>query len=238
MQNPQPVPTTVTDNTDATRFSESEALSPEAVTPPTLLSDFSNLVASLAKPGQDIVDTLNADKAHLLHMTIGVCGEAGELLYALNEWMRTNVLHAENALEESGDILFYIEGMRESFGYTQEDMLAAMPQKQQLRDNVDALILGVQISYISADVLDQVKKHVIYNKDLDIARIGASLYSIEHLVASVLGGMGYTREDALQYNIAKLGKRYSTGTYSDQAAQDRADKVAGESENLVALSPQ
>ena len=33
-----------------------------------------------------------------------------------------------------------------------------------------------------------------------------------------------TREQTIRANIAKLGVRYSSGTYSDKQAQERADK--------------
>ena len=38
-------------------------------------------------------------------------------------------------------------------------------------------------------------------------------------------GLGITRQEVLGHNIAKLSKRYSSGTYSDKHAQERADKA-------------
>jgi hypothetical protein len=37
--------------------------------------------------------------------------------------------------------------------------------------------------------------------------------------------MGITRDEVLAHNIAKLSKRYSSGSYSDKHAQERADKA-------------
>ena len=47
---------------------------------------FSQLAADLAKPGSQIALDLaqNPAACHLLHMAVGVSGEAGELLYANN----------------------------------------------------------------------------------------------------------------------------------------------------------
>lgn len=40
--------------------------------------------------------------------------------------------------------------------------------------------------------------------------------------------VGITREETIEANIAKLGKRYEGFNYSDQAAQTRADKEPGQ----------
>ncbi|MDR8269105.1 nucleotide pyrophosphohydrolase, partial [Acinetobacter baumannii] len=37
--------------------------------------------------------------------------------------------------------------------------------------------------------------------------------------------IGVSREETIAANMAKLGKRYSKGTYSNEQAQARADKV-------------
>lgn len=99
--------------------------------------------------------TFDADKAHLLHMAVGVVGEAGELADAIAAHAFENAeLDVENVKEELGDLLFYIQG--------------------------------------------------------------------------VLTGVGSSLEEVLLRNKAKLlGLRYKDG-YSDKAAQERADKPAGE----------
>lgn len=112
------------------------------------------MVAALAKPGADIVATLDADKAHALHMAVGIAGESGELL-------------------------------------------------------------------------DAIKKHVVYNKPLDRANVVEELGDLEFYMEGLRQGLGITRGEVLAHNIAKLSKRYEAGKYSDQAAQQRADKAAG-----------
>jgi NTP pyrophosphatase (non-canonical NTP hydrolase) len=109
------------------------------------------LVAALAKPGSEIVNELDADKAHILHMAVGISGEAGELLDAVKKATIYNKpLDRENVIEELGDLEFYMEGLRAKLGITREETLVA--------------------------------------------------------------------------NINKLSKRYSSGSYSNQQAQERADK--------------
>jgi len=108
------------------------------------------MVKALAKSGEEIIKTLVPEKAHALHMAVGVAGEAGELLDAIKKHVIYNKpIDRENVIEELGDIEFYMEGLRQGFGITREETLSA--------------------------------------------------------------------------NIAKLGVRYQNG-YSDKAAQERADK--------------
>lgn len=109
------------------------------------------LVSRLAKPGQDIVNTLSAENAHLLHMAVGVSGEAGELL-------------------------------------------------------------------------DAVKKAVIYNKPLDRVNMIEELGDLEFYMEGIRAAIGVSRGEVLHANTEKLMKRYSGLSYSDKAAQDRADK--------------
>jgi NTP pyrophosphatase (non-canonical NTP hydrolase) len=112
----------------------------------------SDMVAALVKSGSDILATITPSDCHILHMTIGVSGEAGELLDAIKKAViYRKPIDRDNVIEELGDLEFYMEGLRQ--------------------------------------------------------------------------GMNITREETLDANIAKLGVRYANG-YSDKAAHDRADKVA------------
>jgi NTP pyrophosphatase (non-canonical NTP hydrolase) len=112
---------------------------------------FESMVAALVKDGRAIVVDMTPSKAHLLHMAVGISGEAGELLDAIKKAVIYNKpLDIENVIEELGDIEFYLEGLRQE--------LAIM------------------------------------------------------------------REVTIQANISKLGVRYSKGAYSDEQAQERADK--------------
>lgn len=111
----------------------------------------SDMVAKLAKPGSQIALELDCIDAHLIHMAIGISGEAGELLDAIKKGAIYRKLYdRENLIEELGDIEFYLEGLRQ--------------------------------------------------------------------------GLKITREETIQANINKLAVRYQGFNYSDQAAQQRADK--------------
>ena len=113
------------------------------------------LAEKLAKPGEQIVSEMTPLKAHLMHMAIGVSGEAGELL-------------------------------------------------------------------------DAIKKHVMYGKELDVENVIEELGDIYFYMQGIMNGLGLERDQIIQHNIRKLSKRYSAGTYSNEQAQERADKEEGQ----------
>jgi len=79
------------------------------------------LAKRLAKPGEEILPTLTPEKAHLLHMAVGVCSEAGELLDAVKKHVFYNQsLNMENVVEELGDLAFYEQGLRQGIGVTED----------------------------------------------------------------------------------------------------------------------
>lgn len=75
----------------------------------------------------------------------------------------------------------------------------------------------------AGELLDAVKKHVIYNKPLGYDHIVEELGDLEFYSEGVRQNLGITRTEVLNKNMQKLGKRYEKG-YSDKAAQERADK--------------
>lgn len=86
------------------------------------------------------------------------------------------------------------------------------------------------------EALDAIKKHVVYNKELDRANILEELGDAEFYLEGLRAALGVTREEVLAANIHKLSTgpkaRYKTG-YSDAAAQARADKQeTGETEKV------
>jgi len=78
------------------------------------------LAASGALP-----EGLTAEKCHLLHMAIGIFGEAAELLEAVYRHCEDNTpLDLENVVEELGDGEFYTEGFRQGVGVTVDEYRA------------------------------------------------------------------------------------------------------------------
>jgi NTP pyrophosphatase (non-canonical NTP hydrolase) len=91
---------------------------------------------------------------------------------------------------------------------------------------VDAhqLHMAVGISGEAGELLDAIKKAVIYRKPLDVINVIEELGDLEFYMEGLRQSLSISREDCIAANIAKLGKRYESFRYSDSAAQSRADK--------------
>ena len=93
-----------------------------------------SMVKDLVKDGATIADEMTPDSAHILHMSVGVAGEAGELLDAIKKAViYQKELDRENVIEELGDLEFYIEGLRESLNITRDETLDANIRKLGVR---------------------------------------------------------------------------------------------------------
>lgn len=93
-----------------------------------------DMVACLVKPGEDIAKELTAHDAHLLHMVVGISGEAGELLDAVKKsCIYRKPIDVNNVIEELGDLEFYLEGLRQGLGISREECLEANIEKLGVR---------------------------------------------------------------------------------------------------------
>lgn len=102
------------------------------------------------------------------------------------------------------------------------------------KDNLMHAAVG--IAGEAGELLDAVKKHWAYNKPLDLANVVEELGDLEFYMRALRTQLNVSREYILINNIEKLNKRYATGSYSDQQAQDRADKLEPTSPtNLIDL---
>lgn len=90
-------------------------------------------VESLTKPGKEIQESISPDTAHLLHMAMGIAGEAGELLDAVKKSVvYCQPLLISDMMEELGDLEFYMEGLRQYLRVSRKQTLEANVSK--LRD--------------------------------------------------------------------------------------------------------
>lgn len=76
----------------------------------------------------------------------------------------------------------------------------------------------------AGELLDAVKKHVVYNQPLDIENIVEELGDIQFYLAGIRSAINVMEETILHHNNRKLAKRYADGNYSNDAAKNRADK--------------
>ena len=102
--------------------------------------------------------------------------------------------------------------------------------KDILRDlspiNADLLHMGVGVAGEAGELLDAIKKNTIYGKPLDLENVIEELGDLEFYMERIRQITGITRDQTIEANIAKLGKRYSSGRYSNDQAVARADKTA------------
>lgn len=84
----------------------------------------SDMVKGLAKDGEQIRQELKSSDCHNLHMCMGLSGELGELIDAVKKSIfYRKPLDRDNAVEELGDIEFYLEGLRQGLGITREECI-------------------------------------------------------------------------------------------------------------------
>ena len=89
------------------------------------LKPYGEMVTSLFK-----TDGLNNAADGMMHAAIGVAGEAGELLDAVKKvWAYGKPLDRANAVEELGDLEFYMEALRQQIGVSREEVLQANQEK-------------------------------------------------------------------------------------------------------------
>lgn len=92
-------------------------------------------------------------------------------------------------------------------------------------EQASMLHMAVGISGESGELLDCIKKHTIYQKPLDVENVKEELGDLLFYMSNLMQSVGLTFEEILQHNIDKLSVRYSSGSYSNEQAQERADKV-------------
>lgn len=95
-------------------------------------------------------------------------------------------------------------------------------------DSANLLHHAIGICSEAGEILDRVKKVVIYNQPLDmVARenLIEELGDIEFYLTGLRAAIAVGREETLRHNMDKLAIRYENYEYSDEAARVRADKV-------------
>lgn len=86
---------------------------------------YSQFVTKLIKDPEEIKESLTPQKINLLHMVLGISGEAGEILDSIKKYVIYNKpIDLINIIEELGDLLFYIEGIKNELHITEKEILS------------------------------------------------------------------------------------------------------------------
>ncbi len=92
------------------------------------------MVSALVKDNLNILDSLTPYKCGLIHMSMGISGESGELLDAIKKHViYEQPLDLRNVREELGDLEFYLEGLRQLLNLTREECLNSNIAKLAIR---------------------------------------------------------------------------------------------------------
>lgn len=75
------------------------------------------------------------------------------------------------------------------------------------------------------ELVDAIKKPVVYRKVMDIQNVIEELGDIEFYIEGLRQALQITREETLEANYEKLMKKRYPNGYSDAAAIERADKL-------------
>jgi hypothetical protein len=164
--------------------------------------------------------TMPTRAAHLDHMALGLAGELGELLEALNA--------TGDPVEELGDFMFFLIGALEEVRYLLDNCIAVNGSPAFWNGRIEDNLLflpdvtpHIRLVVAVGEVVDVVKKHSIYEQPLLELRFLKALLLTVHVLEDFTSTE--LLEDAAQHNVAKLQVRYMDG-YSDAAAKERRDK--------------
>ena len=90
-------------------------------------------------------------------------------------------------------------------------------------DKCDLWHMTTGVCTEAGELLDAIKKHVIYGKSLDLNNVIEELGDLEFYLEGIRQALNLDRSDILEDNFNKLSVRYGK-TYSDSGAINRADK--------------
>lgn len=175
----------------------------------------------------------NTGPEGLQHATVGMTGEAGELLDAIKKvWVYGRERDRKNEVEELGDFEFYFEaGLqtlraqdRPELSEVNHEIIAELVKKfdgSQIVavSQLTAAAAGMlSLSTVMFDPLSEVEE-----RKEAFGQIEEALSTVDAMLALTYSTLGIARDEALQANVAKLRVRYPQG-YTDAAAIARADK--------------
>ena len=129
-------------------------------------------------------------------------------------------LAQHNAEQNLEDLLTDFNKMALALAKDGEDILKNLTPEQA---NMWHMVTG--IGGEAGEIVDCIKKHVIYQKPLDVENIKEELGDLLFYMSNLMQSVGLSFEEVLQHNIDKLSVRYASGKYSNQQAQERADKA-------------
>lgn len=97
--------------------------------------------------------------------------------------------------------------------------------KQMGTQNQNICHMALGITGEAGELADGIKKAWAYEKPLDMQNMIEELGDLEFYMAGLRQMLNITRRQVLNYNVVKLQARYSGGTFTNEAAIARDDKI-------------
>ena len=178
----------------------------------------------------------------------GITYTKDEVYSLLEEYINTNKGDYDKIIEDGGietdEVEICITTLATHKPETLDDLLSEFDKmtlalakdgadiKRELTPEQASLLhMSVGVSTEANELLDAIKKHTIYQKPLDVENVKEELGDLLFYMSNLMQSVGLSFKDVLQHNIDKLSVRYASGKYSNEQAQQRADKIlTGETE--------
>ena len=92
------------------------------------------------------------------------------------------------------------------------------------KESAEKMHMAIGIAGEAGELLDAIKKHAIYAKELDMENVIEELGDLEFYMQGLRALLNLTRQQCIDANMAKLKRRYPLSTYTNAQAHARADK--------------
>lgn len=162
-----------------------------------------------------------------LNQILGLCGSPHKAQENASVWVNV-ITKWDVTLEQWLQSICPIIGKTLLEGFALNVRTLAKPgeeiHKQLTPHKLELWHMGSCIPGEAGELFDAIKKHVVYNKEIDRENVVEELGDLEFYMEGLRSLLEITREETLVANRVKLAKRYG-GTYSDAKAQTRKDKA-------------
>jgi NTP pyrophosphatase (non-canonical NTP hydrolase) len=166
----------------------------------------------------------------LMHAALGCGSEVGEFAMASYKMYAGSGV-GENAIEELGDIAWYIACLCDAIAARFESLAISKEVYIQELENefgsnrfIGAPERHFVLNYYAGEIQTIVKANVYYGKEFNRQKLMSAAAMVVATLNSFAEFIGSDLSSCLDANIAKLTKRYPN-KFTEQAAIERADKV-------------
>lgn len=148
----------------------------------------------------------------LLHAAMGMCTELAEIYEVRDD---------AHELEELGDVVWYMALGFAAIGQRFED--AEIIPMDKFLETVRGDEALVSLLLLATDLLDLVKKQIFYGREYSDEKVLSILVQCKSALhhGLIVSGANITIDQVIEANVKKLSKRFSTGSFSEDAANNR-----------------